>query len=298
VNFCRGLGNIHLYSNYTFNLFELEDKVFLLPMERLLTITFHSYTQAIDSSAPTESEFLRDVYRKRAFANLTAKFYVAAKDDALASCSGETFDSKAYYCAGRSAYELGAYAESKNHFEKALSLSPNDLKCKKDLVRTRARIGEEENGDYDFKSMVKSVTMNQLHLDHADYTKNAIIGPTAHAGRGLFAPHLLKAGSLVLCEKAFCLPDRYCQSEQSNDLVMFNFNTNARTQRPAQPQLFRELVQKLYHNAHLTSSFFELDGGNYIRSGKEGQLVDGVPIVDSWVSSPKDKDKEIVLMIT
>jgi hypothetical protein len=58
--------------------------------------------------------FYQDVYRKRAFANLTAKFFTAAKDDALASCSEDAIDEKAYYCAGRATYELGDTLEARN----------------------------------------------------------------------------------------------------------------------------------------------------------------------------------------
>jgi hypothetical protein len=59
-------------------------------------------------------------------------------------------------------------------------------------------------------------------------------------------------------------------------------NTTSRTQRPAQTALFLQLVQKLYNNPHLNKSFFDLDGGkDYLRSGKEGELIDRVPIVDT-----------------
>jgi hypothetical protein len=51
-------------------------------------------------------------------------------------------------------------------------------------------------------------------------------------------------------------------------------------QRPAQAALFLQLVQKLYNNPHLNKSFFDLDAGNCLWSGKEEEPVDGVPIID------------------
>ena len=240
----------------------------------------YSYTQAIETTLKEDQAFIRDVYRKRAFANLTARNFVFAKEDALASCSGDIIDAKAYYCAARATYELGRYQESKAYFEKSLQYSPNDLKSKKDHSRAIARISEEEDGDYDFHTMITYVNDRKVHLDHADFLKNTTVGPSPHHGRGLFATQSIEAGGLVLCEKAFCLPDKYGGSQES-DLVLYNFNTAARTERAAQPALFLQLVQKVSNNPYLTKRFFDLDSGNYLRSGKEGDLVDGVPIIDS-----------------
>lgn len=239
-----------------------------------------SYTQALDTIPIDDATFIRDTRRKRGFANLTAKAFMPAKEDALASCSGDILDLKAYYCAGRAAYELGAYEESKSYFEQALELSPNDPKTRKELIRAETRIQEEQQGIYNFESMVRSVTEHNIHLDYADYAQHVEVRSAAAHGRGLFSTQLIKADTLVLCEKAFCLPDMYCE-DKPTDLILYNFNSSSRTQRPAQAALFLQLKQKLYDNPHLNSTFFDLDGGSYVRSGKEGQLIDGVPIVDS-----------------
>jgi tetratricopeptide (TPR) repeat protein len=93
-----------------------------------------SYTQAIDNSSEADETFKRDVYRKRAYANLTAKRFDVALEDALSSCGGEVLDGRAHYCAGKAAYELGMYGDSKDHFEKALKTSPRDSKYRKDYI--------------------------------------------------------------------------------------------------------------------------------------------------------------------
>jgi tetratricopeptide (TPR) repeat protein len=92
-----------------------------------------SYTQAIDNSPLEDRAFVQDVHRKCGFSNLTAKFFMAAKDDALASCSEDAVDETAYYCAGRAAYKLIAYTESQTYFQNALKLNPSDLRYKKEL---------------------------------------------------------------------------------------------------------------------------------------------------------------------
>jgi len=244
------------------------------------TLTLYSYTQAIDNAPQDDQVFIRDTYRKRAYANLTCERFQNAKDDALASCSGGEQDAKSYYTAGKAAYALREYSKSKEYFEKALRVSPSDLRCGKDLLEALARIDEEQNGIYDFEKMSLSVTDQHIYLDHADYSGETEINNTKYAGRGLFATQDIPAGGLVLCEKAFCLPDIY-SGDEPNDLVLYNLNNNSRTQKPAQTALFLQLVQKLYNNPHLAPSYFELDGGNYIRAGKEGALVDGVPVIDT-----------------
>jgi tetratricopeptide (TPR) repeat protein len=223
--------------------------------------------------------FIRDLHRKRAYANLTAKHFDAVLEDALASCSGDNSDSKAYHCAGRASYELGLFEESKAHFERALDSNPKDLKSRKDCNRAVTRIGEKENWEYDFNAMVASVMPNHIHLDCADFIKNTNIGTTPTHGRGLFTIKDIPAGGLVLVEKALCLPNLY-EGDQAPDAVLYNFNTNARTKRNAQPALFLQLAHKLYNNPNLATRFFDLDSGNYIRSGEEGDLIDGVPIID------------------
>lgn len=96
-----------------------------------------SYTQAIDHAPLDDNSFVRDVYRKRAYANLTGRRFDVALKDALASSLGNTHDDKAYHCAGRAAYELSLYEEAKNYFETALVSSPKDSKYMKEYLRTK-----------------------------------------------------------------------------------------------------------------------------------------------------------------
>ncbi|TVY62314.1 hypothetical protein LSUE1_G007932, partial [Lachnellula suecica] len=252
-------------------------------LEKKYSSAIECYTQAIDNGSKNDQTFIRDTYRKRAYANLTSERFQNAKEDALASRSGGVDDAKSYYAAGRAAYALREYSESKEYFEKALRISPNNLRCGKDLIQVLARIDEEQHGIYDFEAMSLSVTDQYIYLDHADFSRATILGDTLHAGRGLFAARDIEAGGLVLCEKAFCLPDLY-SSDQINDFVLFNLNNNTRTQRPAQTALFLQLVQKLYSNPHLNARYFDLDGGGYSRTGKEGTLVDGVPVIDTFLT--------------
>jgi hypothetical protein len=174
---------------------------------------------------------------------------------------------------------MSLYDESKEHFEAALELNPRDSKYRKDLNRAKARIGERDEGLYDFASMGESLTEHHVNLDHADFIRNTMVAATEHKGRGLFATRFIPRGSLVICEKALCFPNMSDGRELPHG-ALFNYNTSTRTQGLGQGALFLQLIHKLYNNPILTSRFFELDSGDYIRSGKEGELVDGVPIID------------------
>ncbi|KAH8779315.1 hypothetical protein BGZ57DRAFT_952688 [Hyaloscypha finlandica] len=115
------------------------NKVYL---EKNYASAIECYTQAVDTSSQEYRAFCQDVHRKRAFANPTAKFFTAAKDDALASCAEEAIDEKAYYCTGRATYELGDYAKSKEYFKNSLKLNPKISRYMKDLSRANPRIRE------------------------------------------------------------------------------------------------------------------------------------------------------------
>ena len=130
--------------------------------------------------------------------------------------------------------------------------------------------------------MGESLSGDHVHLDHADFIKNTTVKLTAHKGRGLFATTFIPRGSLVFCEKALHFPN-LSQNDRLQDNIIYNFNTRTKTKSIGQSALFLGLVQKLYNNPGLTSKFFELDSGSYIRTGKEGELVDGVPIIDVQV---------------
>ena len=71
---------------------------------------------------------------------MTGRRFDVALKDALSSTIGSALDHKAYYCAGRSAYELGLYEKAMCHFEKALEFNPRDTKYIKEFSRTKVGI--------------------------------------------------------------------------------------------------------------------------------------------------------------
>lgn len=187
-----------------------------------------------------------------------------AKVDALASCTGVTGDWKAHYTAGRAAYSLRDYATSHEHLRRALDLYPDMHNVQRDLRRCLARLSEEKTGDFDFRQMFESVSPQSVHLDHATFTARTQIADSALHGSGLFAREHIKAGELVICEKAIIMPNQYEPSRAS-------------------AALYATMVRQLYENPSLAQSVLQLHGGDHVRSGFEGKIIDGVPVVDVWL---------------
>lgn len=153
----------------------------------------------------------------------------------------------------------------------------------------QTRILEQEEGIYDFKAMAEKVKNGDVWLDCADFVKRTEVRESAGRGRGFFAIEDIQKGEIIMVEKAFVFPDEYTADQESvqekdgesSGLEMWNLNTNSRTQRSAQASLFLQLLKKVYSDAEAGKRFFSLDGGSYLRSGKEGEVIDGVPVVDA-----------------
>ncbi|KAK3309870.1 uncharacterized protein B0T15DRAFT_16507 [Chaetomium strumarium] len=250
------------------------------------------YTEALEASE--DPAFQAPIYTKRAGTNLILGRYDAAKADALASRTGGPQDWKAYYNAGRAAYGLCDYGESNTYLSAALKLNPSNASIQREHARCQARLREEANGDeteYDFAGLLASLvvvagpqsqsqsqsqtTAVAVHLDRGSFLrKNTRVAESAHHGRGLFAARDMKAGELVFVEKATLMPNQYDPARAS-------------------AALYALMVRQLCDNpSSLSGPVLDLYAGGgagggddryYERSGKEGTIVDGVPVVDVFL---------------
>lgn len=221
-----------------------------------------SYTEALEASEDDATK--PPLHTKRAGVNLILGRYDAAKADALASRTGGSNDWKAYFTAGRAAYGLCDYAESNTLLTSALELNPSNASIQKEHARCKARLYEEETGEYDFAAMLASITPQAVHQDRGSFLRNTRVGESAHHGRGLFAARDIKAGELVFAEKATLMPNQYDPGRAS-------------------AALYALMVRQLCDNPSLAASVLSLYGGEYERTGGEGTIVDGVPVVDVFL---------------
>ena len=181
----------------------------------------------------------------------------------MASCTGATSDWRAYFTAGRAAYGLCDYATARAHFEKALQINASGTGLQKEYERCLARLREEETGDYDFPGMFASLNTSNVHLDVGSYLAGTTVTTSALHGRGIFAARDFKAGDLIFAEKCALMPNQYEPSRAS-------------------AALYAMMVRQLFDNPSLAREVFKLYPGElgYPESGLEGELVDGVPVVD------------------
>lgn len=118
----------------------------------------------------------------------------------------DTTCEKALFRAARASYSLGCFAKCRSYLAELEVLYPGNKAAIRDIERCDLRL-REQAGEFDFASMLDEAVTKQPspRLDRATY-----IGPVevrkcaieSH-GRGLFTTKAVKAGELLLCEKAF-----------------------------------------------------------------------------------------------
>ncbi|KAK0630223.1 hypothetical protein B0T17DRAFT_488123 [Bombardia bombarda] len=222
------------------------------------------YSEALEAAGEDATAFKAPIYNKRAGTNLILGRYDAAKADSLASRTGALSDWKAYYNAGRATYGLCEYRTSREYLETALELNPNVKGIRKEYERCLARLREEEHGEYDFQAMFSSLSPQNVHLDSGSFLSRTCVRKSKHHGNGLFATHAIKAGDLVFVEKATLMPNQYEPTRAS-------------------AALYALMVRQLCDNPSLADTVLKLYPGEYERTGAEGTIVDGVPVVDIFL---------------
>lgn len=114
-------------------------------------------------------------------------------------------------------------------------------------------------------------------LDHATYIGPVVVKEASSYGRGLFTTKDVKAGDLLLCEKAFGYA--FADPEHKRYVTMvINMGTNQQW-FGTQTELIRAIAQKMYSNPSLASAITDLHAGAY--ESADVAEVDGKPVVDT-----------------
>ncbi|OHE92502.1 TPR domain-containing protein [Colletotrichum orchidophilum] len=227
-----------------------------------LPLAVANYTRALELATEEDKSFRTDVLSKRAGINLTLKCFDNALSDALSSRGGSS-DWKAYFLAAKASYELPDFQNSKQYFESALEMKPEATNIRKDYKRCLERL-EEEKGNYDLAGMTASVTSKNIHIDRASFLSRTEVKDSPHHGRGLFARENIKAGEIIFAEKATSVPDEFNPEHNS-------------------AAAYAQLVELCADNPTIHNRVLDLHGGSYKRTGREGALVDGRPVVDVFL---------------
>lgn len=235
------------------------------------------------SSALSLSDNLQEVgviKRNRSLAYLKIRQYDAALDDTGFPTLDAEFSEKAMFRAAEALYHLGRYKLCSKVLETLLGGFPGNKQAVNLSERARQRCIEESTGAYDFKMLQEEMKrVSPPLLDHATYIGPVERRETESKGRGLFLTKSVKAGDLLLCEKAFSYaPINGAGGNDPNGFLLPDIQKNELIQVHG-ANVLRLLASKLYNNPSLTASLT----GLHVGSGKmaDATYVDEQAIVDT-----------------
>ena len=177
----------------------------------------------------------------------------------------DTSSEKALFRAARASYGLGCFARCRSYLAEIEELYPENRAAMKDIERCELR-SREQAGEFDFASMLDETLTKQPspRLDRATY-----IGPIevrkcvieSH-GRGLFTTKAVKAGELLLCEKAFTTTFAPDDSKSAEIDHAKDSESDGSTWRlKLRAELAAKTFVKLVRNPSLVSAFADLYPG-------------------------------------
>ncbi|OBT80180.1 hypothetical protein VF21_00589 [Pseudogymnoascus sp. 05NY08] len=241
------------------------------------------YSDAL--AQPTSVDEADTIKRNRSLAFLRTKQFDAALSDTGFPNFGDNASEKAMFRAGEALYHLGRFDECCKVLAMLYRLYPLNVLARASLDRAKSRLAEQKTGEFNFKLLqAEAKKLRPPHLDHATYIGPVEVRQTASKGRGLFVTKSVKAGDLLLCEKAFA----HCYAPEESDAkkagestisILMNPETNTAFMG-TQADLLMGIVQKMYHNPSVSSAFTDLYHGDY--KGVDIEVVDQTPIVDTF----------------
>ncbi|OBT82079.1 hypothetical protein VE02_09298 [Pseudogymnoascus sp. 03VT05] len=241
------------------------------------------YSEAL--AQPTSVDEADTIKRNRSLAFLRTKQFDAALSDTGFPNFGENASEKAMFRAGEALYHLGRFDECCKVLAMLCRLYPLNALAPASLDRSKSRLKEQKTGEFDFKLLqAEAKKLRPPHLDHATYIGPVEVRQTASKGRGLFVTKGVKAGDLLLCEKAFahCYAPEESDAKKSGEStisILMNPETNTAFMG-TQADLLMGIVQKMYHNPSVSSAFTALYHGDY--KGVDIDVVDQTPVVDTF----------------
>lgn len=168
------------------------------------------------------------------------------------------------------------------------------------LKEATARLAEQEQGAFDFGLMQKmSMHDMSLILNHATYEGPVVIKESPVHGRGVFTTKAVKAGELLLCEKALSYKFKIDEktSTKSNmpvhkysrmyvvDNVLVNTQTDTVYQGPLL-DLIGDTIVRATKSQAMRSKLFDLNSGDFPKEDNNN-AVDRYVLVNAAISNPQ-----------
>lgn len=175
-------------------------------------------------------------------------------------------------------YEMQKFREYSDTCKLVALEDPQNEEWKKKLQQGIDRLIEQKTGRYQFHKLHdKATKLCPPVLDHATYIGPVAVKSAGHRGRGLFTTKEVKAGDLLLCEKAFGYAFVDESDPNSRKTILINAQQNT-AMMGTQVDLATIMIQKLHKNTSLIPAITELHHGSYITV--DTSFVDDAPVID------------------
>lgn len=164
---------------------------------------------------------------------------------------------------------------------KAMNFHVVALKCLPKVYRHLA----EQRGQYDFSRIISMDRSSRPMFNFGSFTKrvHTLKSESYPSKSGLFIREDVKAGDLLLCEKALAVA--YDNEVKKHQKKILNVNTVCMTTE-VQAHLTQKLVNKSYLNPMYYSRVLHLACKVHEKPEQEVQMKNGPAIVDRYVLGP------------
>ncbi|CAG8956682.1 hypothetical protein HYFRA_00012226 [Hymenoscyphus fraxineus] len=237
------------------------------------------YTSALECNPPTDQEQI--IHVQRALAYLKCGRLELALD--ATQREDVKWREKPLYQTCEALYELQRYSECLENLRVLREKYP-DPKYTRMVARVKDRLREKTTGVYNWHSMsLVETRARPPFLDHATYREPVAVRSSPFGGQGLFTTIHVKAGQLLLCEKAFSYCYNDTNAERSTKSSRVSILTNVAQRHISvgtQADLITNIIQKCIARPTLTSKLTSLHCGSY--EPAEITEVDGNTVVDAF----------------
>ncbi|KAL2698371.1 hypothetical protein AAEP93_011081 [Penicillium crustosum] len=236
------------------------------------------YSKTLDAHPSPELAVIAQLNRSLSF--LKSYCFDAALKDVENVLQVSELSEKGLFRKAQALYQLRRFKESCEIHATLADKYPDNTQAAHEYSRASARLMEQDSGKYEFRKMVLEAKKRRPPtLDRATYIGPVTVKQTQSHGRGLFTTEAVKAGDLLLCEKAFA--HAFHDKDTSQDLrLLLNVDMNEAT-IGTQAELIELITQKLHKNPSLIPDFVDLHHGTY--KSVDVLEVDGIPIVDTFL---------------
>ncbi|OQD61514.1 hypothetical protein PENPOL_c016G08758 [Penicillium polonicum] len=236
------------------------------------------YSKTLDTHPSQELAVIAQLNRSLSF--LRSHRFDSALKDVENVLQVSELSEKGLFRKAQALYQLRRFKESCGIHAILAEKYPDNTQAAHEYSRASARLMEQDSGKYEFGKMILEAKKRRPPmLDRGTYIGPVTVKQTQSHGRGLFTTETVKAGDLLLCEKAFA--HAFHDKDTSKDLrLLLNVDMDKAT-IGTQAELIELITQKLHKNPSLIPDFVDLHHGTY--KSVDVLEVDDIPVVDTFL---------------